>query len=70
MHPISDWTTGMSLRTDILDKTVPAAGSTAAGPAANRPLSAGKAILIWIILMSALWLIIGAGAYILIGTGA
>src|SRR3954451_22802280 len=36
---------------------------------AGRRLSALKALLVWIVLMSALWLLLGAGGYTLIGTG-
>jgi hypothetical protein len=57
----------MSLPPTLLEKTLPGAPGIFAG--AGRRLSARKAVLVWIVLMSALWLLLGVGAYAVIGTG-
>jgi hypothetical protein len=66
------WANGMSLLPNLLEKSL-LEKSRAAAPGmladAGRRLSARKALLVWIVLMSALWLLLGAGVYTLIGTG-
>jgi hypothetical protein len=66
------WANGMSLLPNLLEKSL-LEKSRAVAPGmladAGRRLSARKALLVWIVLMSALWLLLGAGVYTLIGTG-
>jgi hypothetical protein len=51
----------MSLLPNFLDKALPEA--EAEQVVAGRPLSARKALLVWIVLMLAAWLLLGAGVY-------
>ena len=57
----------MSLPPNFLDKTLPEA--EAGQVAAGRPLSARKALLVWIVLMLAAWLLLGAGIYAFLKPG-
>jgi hypothetical protein len=49
----------MSLLPNYLDKALPEA--EAGRITAGRPVSARKALLLWIVLMLAAWLLLGAG---------
>ena len=51
----------MSFPPNFLDKTLPEAEAGQA--AAGRPVSARRALLVWIVLMLATWLLLGAGIY-------
>jgi hypothetical protein len=51
----------MSLLPNFLAKALPEAEAEQVAP--GRPLSARKALLVWIVLMLAAWLLLGAGVY-------
>jgi hypothetical protein len=57
----------MSLPPNFLDKTLPEA--EAGRIAAGRPVSARRALLVWIVLMLASWLLVAAGIYAFLGAG-
>jgi len=57
----------MSLLPNYLDKALPEA--EAGRMIAGRPVSARKALLLWIVLMLAAWLLLGAGVYAFQGAG-
>jgi hypothetical protein len=57
----------MSLPPNFLDKVLPEA--EAGRVAAGRPVSALRALLVWIALMLTAWLLVAAGIYALLGPG-
>ena len=57
----------MSLPPNFLDKTLPEA--EAGRFTAGRPVSARRALLVWIVLMLASWLLVAAGIYTFLGAG-
>jgi hypothetical protein len=57
----------MSLLPNFLDRALPEA--EARQTTADRPVSARKALLAWIVLMLAAWLLLGAGIYAFFGAG-
>ncbi len=57
----------MSLPPNFLDKTLPEA--EAGRVTAGRPVSARRALLVWIVLMLASWLLVAAGIYAFFGAG-
>jgi hypothetical protein len=57
----------MSLLPNFLNKTL--AQAEVRQDTADRPVSARKALLVWIVLMLAAWLLLGAGIYAFFGAG-
>ena len=57
----------MSLPPTFLDKTLPEA--EAGRVPAGRPVSARRALLVWIVLMLTSWLLVAAGIYAFSGVG-
>jgi hypothetical protein len=57
----------MNLLPNFLDKTL--AQAEARQASADRPVSARKALLVWIVLMLVAWLLLGTGIYAFLGAG-